>query len=101
MDLACDFYLPADVITDPALLTRLKELRLFPFPESADEIAAEADAFRKLSVEDRLSRMIEMLRAAKEFLDGNPAIRAAYDRYKDESEAAWQQAQRELFKRFW
>jgi hypothetical protein len=99
MDLSMDFGLPADVITNAELLARFKELRLFPFPQSAAEIEAELREVRDLATEDRFNELFELIRRSEEFLDHNPGIRAAYDRYKEESEAAWQRAQRELFER--
>jgi hypothetical protein len=99
MDLSMDFGLPADVITNAELLARVKELRLFPFPQSAAEIEAETREVKDLTIEERLNGLFELIRRSEEFLDRNPGVRAAYDRYKEDSEAAWQRAQRELFER--
>ena len=70
----------------------------YHFPHPADVIAEEAERTRRLSVEDRLAQLAELV-AAGELLVEHPAARLLDRRLRQRSEAAWRRAQREVFAR--
>ena len=72
----------------------------YQFPHPADVIAEEAERTRHLSFEERFDRLMDVIRAGQALLDSNPALREAYRRHKEESEAAWQRAHREVIERY-
>lgn len=66
----------------------------------ADVIAKEADELRHLSLGERLDQLTEVIRAGQVYLDGHPDVREKYRRDKEQSEAEWQRAHREVFAKF-
>jgi hypothetical protein len=70
----------------------------YRFPRHADVIAEEAAKTLGLPFEARLLRLISFI-SATETLSSNPAVREAHRRVKERSEAQWQQAHREVFRR--
>lgn len=68
------------------------------FPHPADVIAEEARVFQKLSVEERLNRVLKLIATGRRLLSGSPG-EAGRRIAKDRAEADWQRAHREVFKR--
>jgi hypothetical protein len=69
------------------------------FPHPADVIAEEAERFRSLSVAERAREFAEVLEVGRRQLEENPR-RAEIEAQILESELAWQEAQRRVFKRY-
>ena len=68
----------------------------YRFPHPADVIAREAERTRGLSVDDRLTHLAALITAGELLARGSPA-REANRRLRQQSEAEWQRAQREVF----
>ncbi len=70
----------------------------YKFPRHADVIAADVERFRHLTVSQRLERLFALIDDVQLLM--SPEQRANHRQLTDESEAAWQSAQREMFLRF-
>ena len=70
----------------------------YKFPRHADVIAEEAAKSLSLPFEARFMRLIDLI-AVGEAFSINPISREAHRRAKERSEAEWQQAHREVFRR--
>jgi hypothetical protein len=71
----------------------------YHFPHSADEIAREAERFRRLPPAERWRKIIEMVALAQRQLEASPN-RAAIEAQIEADERAWQDAHRRVFERF-
>lgn len=68
------------------------------FPHPADVIADQAREYQQLSVEHRLSRVLQLISSGRSLLQGSPGEdgrRIA----KERAEADWQRSHREVFER--
>ncbi|HKI31124.1 MAG TPA: hypothetical protein VKA46_04610 [Gemmataceae bacterium] len=70
----------------------------YRFPNEADVIRQEADAFRRLSPTERLRVILDLIASGMTLLEHSPQ-REAGRRLRDAQEAEWQRLQKELFAR--
>jgi hypothetical protein len=68
------------------------------FPHPADVIAEEAERFRRLSPPERVRELIEVVEVGLRQLQESPR-RSEIEAQILESEEAWQESQRRVFKR--
>jgi hypothetical protein len=80
-----------DVI-DPATGLPLK------FPSSAKEVHARAQEFRRLSPDERLNQIAELMELGMNMVNRSPR-RAEIERRLEAQEAEWKHLQRELFRK--
>jgi hypothetical protein len=71
----------------------------YHFPHPADVIAEEAERTRHLTIRERLVRMLDLTASAVR-LARTSGRWADHRRVKDQAEAAWQRAHREVFERY-
>jgi hypothetical protein len=68
------------------------------FPSEVDKIYEEAQAFRRLSPEERVRTIFDLIASGMRMLETSPK-RDAARRLQEASEAEWQRIQKELFAR--
>jgi hypothetical protein len=68
------------------------------FPDERDKIYEAALAFRKLSPDERVLAILEVIAVGAAMIAASPN-REAIERLQQEHEDAWQRAQKELFAR--
>jgi hypothetical protein len=68
------------------------------FPDQAEQIHEEALAFRRLSPDERVLRMLDLIASGATLAAISPKQDAAR-RLREQSEAEWQRAFKELFAR--
>jgi hypothetical protein len=66
------------------------------FPNQADRIYEEASEFRRLSPDDRLSRMLDLIASGETLMARSPKREIA-SKLREQSEADWQRAFKQLF----
>jgi hypothetical protein len=68
------------------------------FPAEADKIHEEAQAFRRLSPEERVRTIFDLISSAVRFLENSPKAETGR-RLQEAQETEWQRIQKELFAR--
>lgn len=68
------------------------------FPSEADKIYAEAQAFRRLSPQERVRAIFDLIASGMRMLETSPK-REIGRRLQEAEEAEWQRIQKELFAR--
>jgi hypothetical protein len=69
-----------------------------PFPDQADLIYEESREFRRLSPDERLSRMLDLIASGEMLMSLSPKREIA-ERLREQSELEWQFAFKQLFAR--
>ena len=70
----------------------------YRFPDEAEVIRRDAEAFRRLSPRERVLRLVGLIASGMKLLEGSPQ-REAGRKLRLEQEAEWQRIQKELFAR--
>jgi len=68
----------------------------FRFPNEADTVFDEAQAFRRLSATDRFLTIVDLIASGEKMMAESPR-RAESERSRQRQEENWQRIQRELF----
>jgi hypothetical protein len=68
------------------------------FPREADTIFEQAEAYRQLSPTDRLLAILDLIASGVALMNESPHPEVG-QRLRQDQEAEWQRAQKELFKR--
>ena len=68
------------------------------FPNERDKIHAEAVAFRRLSPEEKIAAILDLVSLGASMMKESPH-REAMEKLQQAHEDAWQKAQKELFAR--
>ncbi len=71
---------------------------LIRFPNEAETIRRDAEAFRRLSPTERLRAILDLIASGLSLMEHSPRREAA-QRLRDAQEAEWQRLQKELFAR--
>jgi hypothetical protein len=66
------------------------------FPNEREKIQAEAAAFRRLSPEEKISAILDLISLGASMMEESPH-KEAMERLQQAHEDAWQKAQKELF----
>jgi hypothetical protein len=70
----------------------------YRFPSEADKIFEEAQAFRRLSPDERFRQIFDLIACGLAMLEQSPQREAA-ERFRQQQEAEWQARLKEFFKR--